>query len=153
MKKSNEYEKLIAQCEAYVAEKKPSCNNPAMAARVVAPLVFGKAQEAFYMLPLDAMHKLIKAPIMVTLGVGNSAPVGVKEVFRYAILSGAESIIVAHNHPSGDVHPSSADVETTRTLVDAGKLIGIKVLDHVIIGNKTEQDGNWFYSMREAGII
>jgi DNA repair protein RadC len=70
----------------------------------------------------------------VHIGTVNMSIVGAREVFREAVKDGASSIIVAHNHPSGDPSPSPEDIEVTKKLVEAGKLLDIPVLDHIIIG-------------------
>jgi len=91
----------------------------------------------------------IKYIELVTLGLLNRNLVHPREVFRLAIMEGVRSIIFVHNHPSGDIDPSTEDVETTKKLKEAGKIIGISLLDHVIIG------GDGYYSFKEsyAGIF
>ena len=92
---------------------------------------------------LDRMQSDSKNQIIGihTVSVGSlfAAIVSPREVFKAAILANAASIIVAHNHPSGDVTPSPEDIQVTKTLRDAGKLLDIEVLDHVIVG----EDGAW----------
>ena len=77
-----------------------------------------------------------------------------KDVFRAAIQAGATSVILAHNHPSGDPTPSPEDVQVTRRMVQAGQLVGITVLDHIILG-KPGKGGSeqGFYSFRRGGLI
>ena len=79
----------------------------------------------------------------VSKGSLNSSIVHPREVFKRAILSNANAILVAHNHPSGDLNPSSEDINMTKRLESAGDIIGIKVLDHLIVGE------NNFYSFKE----
>ena len=105
------------------------------------------AQEAFCVMTLNAKNKLI-ARHLVTLGLVSSAPVHPREIFRHAISDGAEAVILAHNHPSGDPTPSAEDLRVTRQLVDAGKVIGIRVLDHIIIGRGETPH----LSIREKGL-
>jgi DNA repair protein RadC len=106
------------------------------------------AQEAFAVLTLNTKNKLI-ARHLVSLGLVNSAPVHPREIFRHAISDGAEAVILAHNHPSGDPTPSAEDLRVTRQLIEAGKVIGIRVLDHVIIGR-----GDMSHlSLREKGLV
>jgi len=93
-------------------------------------------KEHFYVIILTARNQ-VKLTELVSLGTANASLVHPREVFRRAIHLGAISIIVAHNHPSGDPEPSAADLEVTRRLTEAGKLIGIEVLDHVIVGKNT----------------
>lgn len=77
-----------------------------------------------------------------------------REVFRGAILASASALVVAHNHPSGDPAPSSADIVVTRMLRDAAKVIDIELLDHVIVGEKTADPlGVGFYSFRGANLL
>ena len=74
-----------------------------------------------------------------------------REVLRPAIVENASAVILAHNHPSGDPTPSAEDIRITRQLVEAGKIVDIKVLDHIIIGRPGE-DNRAFLSMREEGV-
>ena len=72
---------------------------------------------------------------LISIGNLDSAPVHPRDVFNNAVRTRAAAIIVAHNHPSGDVTPSNPDIDVTNRLVQAGEVIGIKVLDHIIVGN------------------
>jgi DNA repair protein RadC len=82
---------------------------------------------------------------LVAIGTLNHAEVHPRETFRRAIVEGSYSIIVAHNHPTGDVMPSEADIKTTRVLHDAGELLRIPLLDHIIFTDKKRA----FFSFRE----
>jgi len=93
---------------------------------------FERDKEHFYVVILDARNKA-KVTELVSVGTLNANLVHPREVFRRAIHLAASSIVVAHNHPSGGFEPSEADVEVTRRLEDAGKLLGIEVIDHIII--------------------
>lgn len=84
---------------------------------------------------LDVKNRVIGIHT-VSIGNLNSAIVSPREVFKAAILANAASIIVGHNHPSGDVTPSPEDIQVTTTLQQAGKLLGIEVLDHIIVGEE-----------------
>ncbi len=99
-------------------------------------------QEIFMVLDLDGCHKVIEAR-EVTVGLANQSQIHPRETFRGAILNNAVSILVAHNHPSGNLEPSPSDLDATRKLVDAGKIMGITVLDHLIVA------ATGFYSIRE----
>jgi DNA repair protein RadC len=103
-------------------------------------------KEHFKALLLDTKNRLIK---MVTISIGtlNSSIVHPREVFRAALAANASAIIVGHNHPSGDLTPSPEDRNVTLRLAEAGKILGIDLLDHLIIG-----DGKWI-SMRERGML
>ena len=102
--------------------------------------------EEFHVATLDAQHRL-ENDILVTRGILNSSLVHAREVFRQAIAENAYAVILVHNHPSGDPTPSAEDRLVTSELVPAGKLLGIEVLDHVIIGRGR------FTSFAESGIL
>ena len=91
---------------------------------------------------------MIGSPVMIYKGQLNSANMRVCEVFREAIRHNAKSIVVSHNHPSGDPTPSSDDVFVTKELCKAGKLLDIDVLDHVVIG----VTGSGWVSLKERGL-
>ena len=90
-------------------------------------------KERFYSLLLDAKNKVI-AVDFVSQGTLDSAAVHPREVYKPAIISSASSVIFVHAHPSGDPKPSESDREITKTLKNAGEIMGIRVLDHIIIG-------------------
>ena len=102
----------------------------------------GLAQEHFMILHLDSKNRIVKNET-VSIGTLNSSLIHPREVFKSAIKESANSIILVHNHPSGDPTPSEEDEQITERLFDAGELLNIKVLDHVIIG--TEK----YYSFKE----
>lgn len=85
--------------------------------------------------------------VIVGMGTLNSVLVHPREVFKSAILSNASSIILAHNHPSGDPEPSRHDIEVTKRLAEAGNLMGIEVLDHIVVAE------NRYFSFREENIL
>ena len=74
-----------------------------------------------------------------------------REVFRPAISAGAAAIVIVHNHPSGDPTPSEQDIKVTRDLIRAGQLLKIEVVDHVILGRRTDERPRDFISLRESG--
>ena len=92
-----------------------------------------KKKEYFIAVFLDSKNKIIKDEI-ISIGTLNSSLVHPREVFKEAIRNSANSIILLHNHPSGDCGPSPEDKATTEKLKDAGEIVGIKLLDHLIIG-------------------
>jgi DNA repair protein RadC len=104
-----------------------------------------RSQEVFVCLYLDNQHCLLADEVMFK-GTIDQASVYPREVVRRAIELNAAAIIYAHNHPSGITEPSQADINITRTLVDALKLIGVRSLDHIVIG-----DG--VYSMAQSGLM
>ncbi len=102
--------------------------------------------ENFIVLSFNSRNKLINAEIS-TVGTLTSSLVHPRETFKIAIRNHAAKIMIAHNHPSGEVSPSDDDLKITRRLVEAGKLIGIEVIDHVIVS----QDD--FYSFKDEGLL
>ena len=112
------------------------------------------AQEAFIVIDLNAKNNVIDKRL-VTLGLLDASLVHPREVFRGAITSGAAAVVVAHNHPSGDPTPSAEDIRITRQLVEAGRVLDIRVLDHVVIGrpNAAGNGTPGFLSMRECGLV
>lgn len=93
-------------------------------------------RESFIMLVLDGANH-VKSIQTISVGTLTSSLVHPREVFRPAIEQGAASIIVAHNHPSGNLYPSTADTQVTERLQECGELLGIKLLDHLIITKKS----------------
>lgn len=89
-------------------------------------------QERFIVITLDGSHNVIKKHV-VTIGLANQSQIHPRETFFPAVQDQAVSIIVAHNHPSGNLEPSDSDLAATRRLVDASKTMGIPVLDHLIV--------------------
>jgi DNA repair protein RadC len=102
-------------------------------------------KEHFFLISLNTRSK-VKFVELISIGTVSSSLVHPREVFRRSISRGATSVIICHNHPSGDPQPSDEDVTLTRRLIEAGKIIGIEVLDHIIIGAKS-------VSLKEKGII
>jgi DNA repair protein RadC len=101
-------------------------------------------KEHFYVMHVNARQK-VNLVELVSVGTLNEAPFHPRETFRRAVIEGSYSIIVAHNHPTGDVTPSDGDIRTTRKLHEAGELLHIPLLDHIIF---TAQNGQ-FFSFKE----
>lgn len=112
-----------------------------------------QSQELFWVLHLDAKNYLKGNPQEVTRGLLDSCQVHPREVFRQAVRTAASRAVLVHNHPSGDPTPSAEDIRLTRQLVEAGRIMDIHVLDHVILGNAGEDGSAGFMSMREGGLI
>jgi DNA repair protein RadC len=104
-------------------------------------------REALVVLTLDIKNK-INSITVASLGSVNSSIVHPREVFKTAILSNASSIIIGHNHPSGDPSPSKEDINITERLKECGKIMGIELLDHVIIGEYDK-----YFSFKEKGLL
>ena len=105
-----------------------------------------QSEEYLYMICMNVKN-VITSVFELSHGNVNSSIVGVREMFQKALLANAVSIIVMHNHPSGDPKPSREDVEVTKRMVEAGKIIGVEVLDHIIVGDTS------FSSLKEKGYI
>ncbi|MBN8247952.1 MAG: DNA repair protein RadC [Verrucomicrobia bacterium] len=106
--------------------------------------------ERFLVLLLDTRRHLIRIE-EVGRGLLDSVLVHPREVFRPALVGSAHSIVVAHNHPSGDPTPSEADIRTTRDLIRAGQLLRVELLDHIIIGRPSADRPRDFCSLKELG--
>lgn len=117
------------------------------AAAILRPHLAHREQEYLYVLHLNTRNHLIGDPVEVYHGSLNTSLIRVGEVFRRAIQDNAAGIILAHNHPSGDPAPSADDVAVTRAIREAGALLDIALLDHVVIG----QDAH--VSLRERGLF
>ena len=124
----------------------PIITNPAEVVDVVKDHMKLLDREHFIVFSLNIKNRIISTET-VAIGSLNSAIVHPREIFKQAIKLGAASIIICHNHPSGDPTPSSEDISITKRIANAGEIVGIQLLDHLVIG-----DGS-YVSMREKGII
>src|SRR5213595_2775492 len=115
---------------------RPKLAAPADAARLLFSLLDAEPSEVFGVLLLNTRHCLL-AWSVISRGSLSATVVEPREVFRVAILGNAASIILAHNHPSGDASPSPEDNALTRRLSAAATLMGITIADHIIVGNET----------------
>ena len=107
-------------------------------------------QEGFFMLPIDAERRPIGLPVLVSLGhTHGTTIVDLGEVFRAAFKAQADAIIVAHNHPSGDPTPSKADMQLTSALQSTARLLGVKFLDHLVLGSADSEEGQRYVSIVE----
>lgn len=108
-------------------------SSPDAVGRLISSTIRDKAKEHFKLILLNTRNRVIRIA-HVSTGTLNASLVHPREVFKEAIRHSAASVIIAHNHPSGDTEPSSEDLRITKKLVEAGRLLGIEVLDHVIVG-------------------
>ena len=125
----------------------PKIETSEVAAAVFSDFLSEIDREVVAMLTLNQRRKPINLSV-ISMGTLTESPVHPREVFKTAILSNAAGIIIAHNHPSGDVEPSDKDMIITERLQEAGKLLGIELMDHIIIGGRSE-----YYSFQENGMI
>ena len=117
-------------------------NHPQLLFEYYRNIFWDTKQENFYAIYLDNKGVIIKDKLLF-LGTINYSMVSPREIFKEAYLCDAASIILLHNHPSNNVVPSHNDLETTINMIQVGKLLGIKVLDHIIVGK------NKYYSLKE----
>ena len=110
------------------------------------PLLRDRRQEEFWVLYLDSQNRVLSER-RITVGLLNSSLVHPREVFAPAIAVAAASLILAHNHPSGDPDPSPEDLDVTVQMVESGRLLGIPVRDHIVLGDTT------FVSLLERGLM
>jgi len=115
-------------------------------ANLLMPRLRYEQREYFMAVLLSTKNHVLKTPV-ISIGTLNASLVHPRELFRQAINFSAASIILVHNHPSGDPAPSPEDIELTRRMIEAGKLMDIQVLDHVVIGDAR------YISLKDKGII
>jgi len=130
----------------YDVQKKIGSSYDAYKAITEITKVQEEAQEVFGILILNTTHKIV-AVHEISRGTLNASMVHPREVFKPAVLHNAAAIICFHNHPSGEPKPSKEDIETTNRLVEAGKIMGIEVLDHIIVGDDK------YTSLKEMRVI
>lgn len=109
-------------------------------------------KEALVSFSLDAQLR-VKGFSLVTLGLTNQTLIHAREVFRSAVALAAAHIVMAHNHPSGDSKPSADDIRATREMIEAGRILGIPLLDHVIVGRPLPANPAGFVSLKQMGIF
>ena len=126
-------------------EERPTVNSPADAAALVVYEMSALEQEHLRVILLDRRNRVLETA-EIYKGSVNSSQVRVGEIFKEAIRKNASALIVVHNHPSGDPTPSPDDVAVTRAIVQAGKLMDVDVLDHMVIGQ-----GKWV-TLKERGL-
>ena len=151
------YKTMLTEDQKAVLEKEFSINYPEIDRKMNSPEKIARlgrdvlrlheqTEEYLYMFCMNVKLELISV-FELSHGNVNSSIVSVREMFQKALLANAVSIILMHNHPSGDPSPSREDVNTTKRAVQAGELLGVQVLDHIIIGRPG------FSSLKEKGYI
>jgi DNA repair protein RadC len=133
-----------------VQTEKPLLDSPERVADLLREDVRSLNSEQLLVALVNTRRRLIQLEI-VSQGTLDSLLVHPREVFRPAITANAAAIILAHNHPSGDPNPSEADIKVTRDIIRAGQLLKIEVLDHIILGSKSEERLTDYVSLRELG--
>jgi DNA repair protein RadC len=132
-------------------EHKPAITNDGAVTTILQSILkaespIDREKEHFWTIGLNTRN-VVKYVDLTSLGTLNASLVHPREVFRLAVMKGTASIILGHNHPSGDTEPSDEDIRLTRRLVEAGKILGIEVLDHIIVAN------NNHLSFKAQGLI
>ncbi len=138
---------MSRRAAAWPAGDRPVVSTPEDVVRLCATQMRGLDREHFWSLVLSTKNRLLRM-VEVSVGSLNASIVHPRELFKEAVRLSAASIVVVHNHPSGDPTPSGADLQLTRRLAKAGEVLGIDVLDHVVIG-----DGGAHASLREMGVL
>jgi len=133
--------------EATVLYQNRTINSPHDALELIEPFLQDEDRECFLVVCLDTKNQPTAINV-VSIGTLNSSLVHPREVFKVAILANANGVILSHNHPSGDPTPSHEDKEVTNRLIEAGKVLGIEILDHVVIGSNHR-----YVSLKERGDI
>jgi DNA repair protein RadC len=119
----------------------------------VEPLAAGLTVEKCWVLCLNRRNRLLGLH-EISSGTATSSLLHPREVFRQALRHAASAVIVAHNHPSGDPAPSHADRAVTRQLAEAGRVVGVELLDHVVVGRpEADPSAKGWFSFGEAGLI
>lgn len=151
------YKTKLTESQKAVLEKEFSVNCPEIDKKMNSPEKVVKLakyflqmdqlpEEYLYMVCLNTKLEMISI-FELSHGTVNSSVVGVREMFQKALLANAVSVILIHNHPSGDSTPSREDVEITKRMVEAGRIIGVEVLDHIIVGRP------YYSSLKDKGYI
>lgn len=156
MARMTKYTTKLTENKRVVLEKEVSMNYPSLSYAIKSPddaatigkefmYIHREPEEYMYMICMNVKNKVIGI-FEISHGTVNASLVTPREVFQKALLANSVSIILMHNHPSGDSTPSREDIEVTKRLVEAGKIVGIEVLDHIIIGDR-------YSSLKEKGYV
>lgn len=131
---------------SFNGEKRPQIKNAKDIVKIFSPSMRTLSKEHFKGVYLDSKNRIIKQET-IFIGSLNESVVHPREIFKIALEENSASIILIHNHPSGDPTPSSFDVEITKELIKSGEILGIPILDHIIIGGKK------YFSLKEKEIV
>lgn len=143
----------LAQRLSRPRDERQELSTPRHVADLMRDIVLVLNHEQFHVILLDRKNRLIRAPMKVTQGTLDATVVDARVVFEPALANAAASVVLVHNHPSGDPTPSREDIALTKELVKAGQLLKIEVLDHVIMGRKTTGRTEDFVSLKELHLL
>ena len=141
---------LAKRLSEELRNESPVLDHPEAVAAILRDDTISAPVERLQVLLVNTRRRLLRVET-VAEGLLDQILVHAREVFRPAIVAGAHAIILAHNHPSGDPSPSEADIRVTRDLIRAGNLLKIELLDHLILGRRTQERPRDFVSLRELG--
>jgi len=114
--------------------EKTVVDDPSVAAAALSHELMWQSQERFAVLFLDIKHRILGMKV-ITIGTATETLAHPRDIFREVLRHGATRVIIAHNHPSGNLEPSQEDIHLTRQLLEAANLLGVPILDHLILGN------------------
>jgi DNA repair protein RadC len=137
---------LARRLETFVEEPKRKVCSPKDVYTLMYPKMREQKKEKFITLCLDTKNQILREEV-VSIGSLNASIVHPREVFKSALMESSASVIMVHNHPSGDPSPSREDIMVTEKMVEGGKILGIDVLDHIIIG-----EGR-YVSLKDEGFV
>lgn len=141
---------LARRMATEIVAEPPQLDSPEAVANHLRHSMLPLEVETFFVLMVNTRRRLV-AQKQVSQGTLDTLLVHPREVFKSAISANASAIVIAHNHPSGDPTPSEADIRVTRDLIRAGQLLKIELLDHIILGHRTEERPCDYVSLRELG--
>jgi DNA repair protein RadC len=144
------YRTAVIQLPLVREASKERVKSPEDIARICAD-IRDLAQETFHVLLLNTRNNLVNR-VMATAGILDASLCHPREMFRQAVAQDAAAIVLVHNHPSGDPSPSAEDIKITKQMIDAGNIMGIKVLDHVVLGRPSHEGDKGYISLRESGL-
>lgn len=156
MARLTKYKTRLTENKRVILEKEASMNYPGESFIIKSPedvAILGRdymriheaPEEHLYMICLNTKNRVLGV-FEISHGTVNSSIVGVREIFQKALLANSVSIILMHNHPSGSPDPSREDISVTKKAAEAGKLLGVELLDHIVIGDR-------YVSLKEKGYM
>lgn len=140
------YAKVAAELEATAYMERPTINDPDEAHALIAPFLTNADREHTVVLALDTKHRILSVRL-ASIGTVDHTFMVPRDLYRDALLDNASAVLLAHNHPSGDSTPSKDDERVTKRLADAGRTLGVELLDHIVVGL------NGFSSLARTGVI